>query len=138
MDQIDNKQDPRKAANNPRNTRKCVPSRVKPDDRLIGADSSLAGSNDGMAAAVPTFVLLLYIATSAIFEETVVRAYLMTRLQDLGCPMHWAVLGSALIQASYHTYLGIVVAVTYVPLFLVFSISYARYRNVLVLILAHL
>jgi len=104
----------------------------------LGTYPGLVRDHNQMALAVPPIVLLVRIVASSVFEETVVRAYLMTRLEDLGWRTGWAVVVCTLIQASYHTYQGFAVAGTYVPMFLVFSLYYARYRNLCTLILAHL
>jgi membrane protease YdiL (CAAX protease family) len=105
---------------------------------ILGTYPGLVRDHDRMAVAVPPIVLLVRIVASSVFEETVVRSYLMTRLEDLGWRTGWAVVTCTLVQASYHTYQGFIVAGTYVPMFLVFSLYFARYRNLLTLILAHL
>jgi len=105
---------------------------------ILDADQDLLRAHNRTAAAVLPIVLLVRIVATSIFEETVVRSYLITRLEDLGWRTGWAIVGSTLVQVSYHTYQGFIVAGTYIPMFLVFSLYYARYRNLLTLILAHL
>lgn len=81
---------------------------------------------------------LLMVVVSPVFEEVVVRAYLMTRLRDLGCGPAWCVLASTLVQASYHLHKGLNLVPSYAAVFLVFSLCFARYRNLPVVVLAHL
>lgn len=48
---------------------------------MVDPESTLAQANKGVALAIPGVLIMLRIAISATFEETVVRSYLMTRLQ---------------------------------------------------------
>ena len=48
----------------------------------------------------------IYVVAGPLFEETVVRAYLMTRLRTLGLSAPTVVLVSAILQTAYHTYQG--------------------------------
>ncbi len=80
---------------------------------------------------------LLPIVVAPLFEETVVRAYLQTRLVALGWGAASAALTTALIQAAYHLYQGPDCAVLAFPLFLVLALYYARFRGATVVILAH-
>lgn len=72
------------------------------------------------------------------FEELVVRAFFMTELRALTGSALIAVLASALFQTSYHIYQGAFVALSYLPLFLIFSFYFARTRRVFPVILAHM
>jgi len=83
-------------------------------------------------------ILLLMVAVSPIFEETITRAYFMTRLNDLGFGTISGVLASTLLQTSYHIHKGLVLVPGYAVIFFMFSLYFARYRNLPVLILAHL
>jgi len=80
---------------------------------------------------------LLPIVVAPVFEETVVRAYLQTRLVALGWGAASAAVASALIQAAYHLYQGPDCAMLAFPLFLVLALYYARFRGATVVILAH-
>lgn len=83
-------------------------------------------------------IFLLLVVTSPLFEQTVVRAYLMTRLRDLGFGWTWCILASTIVQTLYHVHKGIPLVLAYCASFLVFALCFARYRNLPVLILAHL
>ena len=72
------------------------------------------------------------------FEELIARAYLMTRLKRLTNSVTAAVLISTVLQTSYHFYQGGVRALSYVAVFLIFSIYYAKTNRVWPIILAHL
>lgn len=82
-------------------------------------------------------LLLLLVVVSPVFEEAVVRAYLMTRLRDLGLGPVWCVLGSTIAQISYHLHTGLILGPGYAAIFLVFSLYFVRFRNLPVVILAH-
>lgn len=104
---------------------------------IIDPDSILRQAYGPMADRVFALGWLRRIVFAPLFEETLVRAYLMRRLKDLGWGTAWVVVASTLIQTSYHTYQGGVAAATHIPQFLMFSLYYARYQNVLTVILAH-
>ena len=79
----------------------------------------------------------IYVVAGPLFEETVVRAYLMSRLTMLGLSAPTVVLVSAVVQTAYHTYQGLAFALTYLPLFLVFAVYFAWQRNAVAPALAH-
>jgi len=83
------------------------------------------------AYAVP-FILL-----NPIFEEMIVRAYLMTEVMELTVSKTLAVALSVAIQTTYHLYYGWVGALSLGFQFLVFSLYYARTRRATPIILAH-
>jgi membrane protease YdiL (CAAX protease family) len=85
----------------------------------------------------PPLISVLFCLLNPFFEELIVRAYLMTEVQALTGSWMLAVGISTVLQASYHTYLGWPVAISYAIGFLVFSIYYAHQRRVTPLILAH-
>ena len=80
---------------------------------------------------------LVYVIVGPLFEETVVRAYLMTRLTTLGFAVPTVVLASAVLQTAYHTYQGLAFALVYLPLFVVFAAYFAWRRNAVAPALAH-
>jgi membrane protease YdiL (CAAX protease family) len=80
---------------------------------------------------------LVYVIVGPLFEETVVRAYLMTRLTTLGFAVPTVVLASAVLQTAYHTYQGFAFALVYLPLFVVFAVYFAWRRNAVAPALAH-
>ncbi len=83
-------------------------------------------------------LLLVMVVISAVFEEVVTRAYLMTRLRDMGLSPAWGVVASAVVQTSYHVHKGAAFLPGYSAIFVVFSLYFARYANLPVVILAHL
>lgn len=77
------------------------------------------------------------VCLNPIFEEMIVRAYLMTEVKALTGSVVFATILSAALQAGYHLYQGGPTAVRLGALFLVFSIYYAKSRRLTPLILAH-
>lgn len=98
-------------------------------------DVGLRISNSAASVGV---LFAIRILGSAVYEEVIVRAYLMTRLLDLKAGNILAVAVSSLVQASYHTYQGFLATALKLPMFVVFSIFFLRLRNVWIVILAHL
>ena len=72
------------------------------------------------------------------FEELIVRAYLMTELKYLTGNMALAILGSVVVQCSYHFYQGAPAAISHLGTFLLFSLYYARTNRILAPIIAHM
>jgi membrane protease YdiL (CAAX protease family) len=70
-----------------------------------------------------TFAL---IAINPFFEELIARAFLITELQTLTGSAVIAVVVSVLFQATYHLYQGLVPALLYSAIFLVFSLFYIK------------
>jgi len=71
------------------------------------------------------------------FEELIVRAYMITELRWLTGSTLLAVIASVVLQSSYHLYQGVIPALLYSVLFLVFSIYYVWSGRILPVILAH-
>jgi membrane protease YdiL (CAAX protease family) len=80
---------------------------------------------------------LILILINPVFEELIVRAYLITEVGSLTGSAVVAVAVSVVLQTSYHLYQGVVPAILYSALFLVFSIYYVKTRRILPVILAH-
>jgi membrane protease YdiL (CAAX protease family) len=80
---------------------------------------------------------LLLVAINPVFEELIVRAFLITEVWGLTGSAVVAVAASVVLQTSYHLYQGVVPALLYSALFLVFSIYYVKTRRILPVILAH-
>lgn len=89
----------------------------------------------GGASAVISF---LYLLAAPIFEETIVRAYLMTELIELSWPPWLAVVLSFLLQGSYHLYYGVSGAILVSAGFVVLSIYFAKSRRLMPVLLCHL
>ncbi len=89
-------------------------------------------------AGVPLTITVVFVVMSAAREELLGRAYLITRLEHAGWKTSTAVAFSAGLLVACHLHQGILSALIHIPAFLLGSAYYARYRNVIVLILAHI
>jgi len=85
----------------------------------------------------PSFAFVPYILLSPVFEELIVRAFVMTELIELTGSSALAVAASVLIQSSYHLYYGWIGAISLAFMFLTFSLVYWKIRRVLPVISAH-
>jgi len=86
----------------------------------------------------PSAVLLfLYILAAPLFEEIIVRGYLMTELSGFSCPMWLAAMASVVLQTSYHLYYGFAGALLLGSGFAVLAIYFARSKRLMPVILAH-
>jgi len=86
---------------------------------------------------VIAFLLLSYGILAGIFEETLVRGYLMTEMIALGKPVWLAAIASIALQTSYHLYYGFAGALSISSVFIVFAIYFAFSRRLFPVILAH-
>jgi len=83
-------------------------------------------------------VSLLFTAINPVFEELIVRAFLISEATLLTGSAGLAVILSVLLQTSYHLYQGIPNAIGDGLIFLVFSLYYVKTRRLWPVILAHL
>jgi membrane protease YdiL (CAAX protease family) len=81
---------------------------------------------------------LIHDISSPIYEEVLVRGYLMSEMIALGKPAGAAIVASVLLQSSYHLYYGIGTAVSLSGEFIVFAIYFASSRKLMPVLLAHL
>lgn len=81
---------------------------------------------------------LIHDISSPIFEEVLVRGYLMTEILELGKPSGLAITLSVALQTSYHVYYGLGTAVSLSGVFLVFAAYFSQSRRLMPVILAHL
>lgn len=81
--------------------------------------------------------LILWAIANAAAEETVVVAYLLTRLRKLGWSPNAALCASALLRGSYHLYQGIGGGLGNVAMGLVFGRYWQRTGRLVPLIIAH-
>ncbi|MFH1415056.1 MAG: CPBP family intramembrane glutamic endopeptidase [Elusimicrobiota bacterium] len=72
------------------------------------------------------------------YEELIVRAYVISKMEYLTGKVSVAVAASLLLQAAYHLYQGIFAGLGLCLIFLVFSVYYVRSRRIMPVILAHL
>jgi membrane protease YdiL (CAAX protease family) len=102
---------------------------------VYGSWAIVHGGKDFFAHPAVAFVP--FILFNPFFEELIVRAYLMSEIFDLTRSSHLAVVGSVLVQTSYHLYYGWAGAISLSFQFLVFSLYYSRSRQALPIIVAH-
>lgn len=104
--------------------------------RALGWTSTVAASGlDDHWWRIPTLVLAA-IANSAA-EETLVVAYLLTRLRRLGFSPNAALASSALLRAGYHLYQGVGPGLGNLAMGLVFGRYWQRTGRLWPLIIAH-
>jgi len=84
-----------------------------------------------------TVTLVLFTIINGFFEELIVRAFVITELKHLTGSAAIAIAASVAIQFSYHLYQGVPAAVSYIPVFLIFSIYYQRTNRIFPVALAH-
>jgi hypothetical protein len=65
------------------------------------------------------------------------RAYLMTRLRQLGVPVAVSLLATVGLETAGHLYQGLPAALALTPFFVLYTAFFAWKRNALPLILAH-
>ncbi|MGZ5290932.1 MAG: CPBP family intramembrane glutamic endopeptidase [Actinomycetota bacterium] len=82
-------------------------------------------------------VLLLNAAETALLEEVVVVAYLVTRLRQLGLTEIAAIGASALLRGTYHLYQGWGGFLGNVAMGLLFGFVFARTRRAWPIVIAH-
>ncbi len=93
--------------------------------------------NPDMTSGASVILLLSYGIMAGIFEETLVRGYLMTEMIALGKPAWLAAVASIALQTSYHVYYGFAGALSISSVFIVFAIYFAFSRRLFPVILAH-
>jgi membrane protease YdiL (CAAX protease family) len=105
----------------------------------IGRKTALALFNQVTIGHVPGYYILYGLtiaAVTAITEETLVNAYLLTRLEQLGWNPRWALVFSLALRTSYHVYYGLGFLFT-IPLGYFNTRSFQKHRNVMRPIVAH-
>jgi membrane protease YdiL (CAAX protease family) len=85
----------------------------------------------------PSVVAIPFYLLNPLFEELIVRAYLMTEIVELTGSSPLAVVISVAVQFSYHLYYGWIGAIAISFCFLTFAVYYARSRKALPIIFAH-
>jgi len=103
--------------------------------------SIFATAHGGVTAqslyAHPGFVAIPFFLLNPMFEELIVRAYLMTEVIELTGSAMLAVSLSVLLQTTYHLYYGWQGALSLAFQFLFIAVYYARTRRATPIILAH-
>jgi len=104
--------------------------------RHLGVNAELEAS--GLADVWYRYpVLVLEGIQNGVLEEIVMIGYLLTRLRSMNWPVWRAVLLSAVIRGSYHTYQGIGGFVGNFVMGMLFGWWFTRTRRVLPLVIAH-
>ena len=85
-----------------------------------------------------SLLTLCFVIVNPVFEEMIVRAFLMSETITLTGSTTLAILFSVALQTSYHLYQGVPYAIALGLIFLIFSIYYARTHRILPVIVAHL
>lgn len=78
-----------------------------------------------------------FVLVNPIYEETIVRAFLISETAALSGSTSLAILASVLLQTSYHLYQGLPYALCAGVVFVIFSIYYAKTRHIVPVIIAH-
>lgn len=99
--------------------------------------SKLPQNIDIFSSGSISTLLILFLIVNSFFEELIVRAYLITEVEELTNSSILAVILCVVIQTSYHIYQGIIPLITIATIFLVFSIYYVRSKRIMPLVLAH-
>jgi membrane protease YdiL (CAAX protease family) len=79
----------------------------------------------------------LAVIPDAAREELVVRAFLMTEIEELTGHMGLAIVASVGLQTLYHLYQGTPAALVHIGIFLVSALFYAATRRITPIILVH-
>jgi membrane protease YdiL (CAAX protease family) len=104
--------------------------------RHLGVNAELQAS--GLAEVWYRYpVLILDGIQNGVLEEIVIVGYLLTRLREMSWPAGRAILVSALIRGSYHTYQGIGGFVGNLVMGALFGWWFTRTKRVLPLVIAH-
>jgi membrane protease YdiL (CAAX protease family) len=82
--------------------------------------------------------MIVFQLVNPLFEELIVRAYVMTRVREVTNSLPLAIITSVVLQVSYHFYQGMWMALSYTGVFLVLSLYYAKTNRILAPILTHM
>ena len=82
-------------------------------------------------------ISLLFVCINPVFEELIVRAFVMSELKALGVAQWVAIAISIGLQISYHLYQGFLNVLALTAVFTLFSVYYAQKRRIMPVILAH-
>jgi membrane protease YdiL (CAAX protease family) len=106
---------------------------------VIGRRTAMDLFNQVKIGHVPAYYIFYGVtisAVTAITEETLVNAYLLTRLEQLGWNPRWALVLSLTLRTSYHVYYGLGFLFT-IPLGYFNTRSFQKHRQVMRPIVAH-
>ncbi len=83
-------------------------------------------------------ISIILIALIPLYEELIVRAYLITEIGLLTGNFFLAGIISVLVQFSYHLYQGLVPAVILLSLFVTYTVFYVKFKRITPVILSHI
>lgn len=84
-----------------------------------------------------TVFYLIFVLINPIFEELIVRGFVITEVLYMTGKGYVAVIASVLIQISYHLYQGFVPALNLGAIFLVYSLYFLKFKRLIPVIIAH-
>lgn len=102
-----------------------------------GYNTLSSPNSSGMFTATTPWLLVPFLLLNPLFEEILVRGYLMTEIIELRSSAFLAVSVSLIVQTSYHLHYGIIGALSLGTGFAVFALYYARSRKLMPVIMAH-
>lgn len=105
--------------------------------RSLFPDFNLDSVNTEFMQKNITIFYVLFILVNPVFEELIVRAFLITEIVSITGKGSLAVALSVLIQISYHLYQGLIPAILLGIIFLTFSIYFLKYKRIMPIIIAH-
>lgn len=85
-----------------------------------------------------TAFTILFVLVNPFHEELLVRAFLITEMEQFYQSTTLAIVTSVVLQSWYHLYQGVPAALVHASTFLIFSVYYVRRRSILPVVLAHL
>jgi len=88
-----------------------------------------------MVPRAPIVLMVLFVIVNSVFEETMVCGYVITALSSEGAAL--SISASTLLRFLYHLYQGPVASLSILPLGLIFSVVYWRWKNLWPLWVAH-
>jgi membrane protease YdiL (CAAX protease family) len=92
----------------------------------------------GLRGLGVSWLSIALVCLNPVFEELIVRGYLMSEILDLGGNSVMAILISVAVQMSYHLYQGFARGIALTASFTVFSIYFWRTRRIAPVVVAHL
>ncbi len=105
---------------------------------ITGRELDLSPKNVTFIRTNITAWSLLFCFVNPFYEELIARAYMMSEIEYLTRKKSLAVILSVGLQTSYHLYQGFYPAWLLVPLFLIVSLYYVKWRRITPVILVHL
>lgn len=103
----------------------------------LSHDLKFTASNIGFMQQNITIIYVLFVLINPIFEELIVRGFLITEIVNISGRGGLAVIVSVLVQVSYHLYQGLIPAIMVGTMFLAFSLYFLKFKRIMPVIIAH-